>query len=85
MDDLMPLTDGAIATTTMDLVASARGIGTCWAGLFMYAANMYGPLRQLLRLPEGHGVVGALMLGYSAEHFHQVPPHVGQADVTWID
>ena len=85
MDDLLPLTDGAIATTTLDLVAAARGVGTCWAGLFMQAANMYSPLRQQLRLPEGHGVVGALMLGYSAEHFHHVPPHVGHADVTWID
>ena len=85
MADLMPWTDGAIAATTLDLIAAARGIGTCWAGIFMKAAEADVALRQALRLPEGTGVVGALMLGLPAERFHQVPPHLGQPDVTWID
>ena len=85
MEDLMPWTDGAIAATTLDLIATARGIGTCWAGIFMKAAGTHVPLQQALRLPQGTGVVGALMLGLPAERFHKVPPHLGQADVTWID
>jgi len=85
MEDLMPWTDGAIAATMVDLIAMARGIGTCWAGIFIKAAGAHVPLQQALRLPEGTGVVGALMLGLPAERFRQTPPHIGQADVTWID
>jgi Nitroreductase len=85
MNALAPWTDGAIATTTLDLAATARGIGTCWAGVFMKAAGTHVPLQQALRLPEGSGVLGALMLGLPAERFHHVPPHLGHADVTWID
>lgn len=84
MDDLVPWTDGAIATTTLDLVATSRGIGTCWAGIFMKAAGVHVPLQQALCLPEGSGVVGALMLGLPAERFYRVPPHIGQAEVAWI-
>lgn len=77
-------TDCAIATTTLDLAASARGLGTCWAGLFIFAARLHQPLRAALDLPDGHEVFGGLMLGLPQEHYLRVPPRAGDM-VTWLD
>lgn len=65
-DTAKPVEDAAIALTTFELLANARGLGTCWAGFFMTAAKDYAPLHELLELPLGHKVRGALMVGYSA-------------------
>jgi len=76
--------DCAIAVTTLDLAATARGLGTCWAGLFTFAARNHAPLREALALPEGTGVFGALMFGKPREEYPRVPPRPGNI-VTWID
>jgi nitroreductase/NAD-dependent dihydropyrimidine dehydrogenase PreA subunit len=76
--------DCAIATTMLDLTANARGLGTCWAGLFVSAGRNYAPMQAALALPEGIGVFGALMFGEPAEHYAWVPPRPGEI-VTWID
>jgi nitroreductase len=77
-------TDCAIAVTTLDLAANARGLGTCWAGLFTFAAQQHAPLREALKLAEGVNVFGALMLGEPAEQYLRVPPRLGEI-VSWID
>jgi Nitroreductase len=77
-------TDAAVAVTTLDMAATARGIGTCWAGLFIYAARAHKGLQQALNLPDGIGVFGGLMLGLPLEHYLRVPPREGNL-VTWID
>ncbi|MFH1034304.1 MAG: nitroreductase family protein [Pseudomonadota bacterium] len=76
--------DCSIATTMLDLAATARGLGTCWAGGFMHAARQHPALRAALALPEGVSVYGALMLGLPREHYLRVPPRMGEL-VTWID
>lgn len=51
-DALNPSADCAIAVASLELAASAAGIGGCWAGFFMRAANNYTPLTAYLDLPE---------------------------------
>ncbi|MEE4357784.1 MAG: nitroreductase family protein [Desulfococcaceae bacterium] len=73
-DALNPPTDCAIATTSLELAATAFGIGSCWAGFFIRAAKHYKPMIDFLDLPEGHSVYAALMLGYPKFKYHRIPP-----------
>ena len=68
-----PVEDAAIALTTFELLANAKGLGTCWAGFFMTAAYDYAPLHAALELPPGHKVRGALMAGYAAVRPQHIP------------
>lgn len=68
-----PVEDAAIALTTFELLANAKGLGTCWAGFFMTAAHDYAPLHEALELPMGHKVRAALMVGYAAVKPQHVP------------
>lgn len=66
--------DGAIALTQFELTAVANGIGTCWAGFLMRAANGHPPLREALGIPADHSVFGALMYGFPRYRYHRIPP-----------
>ena len=72
VDAVRPALDCVIATTTLDLAASAMGLGGCWAGVFIEAADSE-PLREFLHLPEDHKVYGALMLGYPSFNYQRAP------------
>ena len=74
--------DCAIAVAELDLAGRALGVGGCWAGLFMGAANAHPPLGEALDLPEGHKVFAALMLGWPTYHHHRLPPR-NELRVTW--
>lgn len=74
--------DGAIALTQFELAAAAQGIGTCWAGFLMRAANGHPPLREALGIPADHSVFGALMYGFPRYRYHRVPPRQ-KARIEW--
>lgn len=68
-----PAADCAIACTTLELLANSTGIGGCWAGYFMRASNHFEPLKQFLKVPDGHHVYAALMLGYPKFKYQRIP------------
>jgi len=68
-----PSVDCTIGLTYFDLIANSFGLGTCWAGFFMMAANNYLPLIEYLKLPEGHKVYGAMMFGYPKYEYKRIP------------
>ncbi|MDD2390649.1 MAG: nitroreductase family protein [Desulfobacterales bacterium] len=82
-DAFMPKTDCAIAMTLLDLAAIASGLGTCWAGFFMNAADAWAPIAREIKLPENHRVCGALMIGYPVYHFKRVPPR-NDCNITFL-
>ena len=82
-DGINPPVDCAIGATSLELAASASGVGGCWAGYFMRAANDFDLLKQYLNLPEGHKVYAALMLGYPKFKYHRIPPRQ-QAKIRWL-
>ena len=82
-DALNPPVDCSIAVTTLELAASAMGIGGCWAGFFMRAATHYEPLQEVLDLPEGHHVYAALMLGYPKFRYQRIPTREKEK-VRWL-
>jgi nitroreductase/NAD-dependent dihydropyrimidine dehydrogenase PreA subunit len=74
--------DSSIALATFDLAANAAGLGCCWAGFFMVAANTYPALKEELGLPEGQQVYGALMLGYPKYRYQRIPTRL-PAGIAW--
>ncbi|MBI9078562.1 MAG: nitroreductase family protein [Pseudodesulfovibrio sp.] len=82
-DGFNPAEDCSLAAAYLELAAHAHGLGACWAGFLMEAAEGYHPIRELLGLPEGHGVHAALMFGYPRFRFGRIPPRRG-VEVTWL-
>jgi nitroreductase/ferredoxin len=76
--------DCTIAITFFDLAAPSFGLGTCWAGLFMFAAAQWPPLRKALDLPEGHACFGAMMIGYPKYTYLRLPPR-REPVIKWVE
>lgn len=72
-DATWPEVDSAVALSYLELAAHANGVGCCWAGYFTYAANSYGPLRELLGLPDEAKVCGGQMMGYASFRYRRLP------------
>ena len=82
-DAMSPVIDCTIAVTSLELAATAYGLGGFWTGFFIRASNHYGPLKAFLNLPENHAVYAALALGYPKFSYHRVPQRQ-KAKVTWM-
>ncbi len=83
-DGFHPAEDCSLAAAYLELAAHARGIGACWAGFLMEAAEGCRDLRDRLQIPEGHGVYAALMLGYPKYRYPRIPRR-WDAKVKWLD
>ncbi len=57
--------DCQLAAENLFLAACAKGLGTCYMGLLLLARDD-PQVRQLLRVPDGHGLMAATVLGYPA-------------------
>ena len=74
---------GMIALTQVELQATARGLGACWAGFLQIAAANHEPLRKAMELPEGDAVACALMLGKPKVEYRAIPPRK-PLQVNWL-
>lgn len=59
-----PKDDCVIAAQTVVMATMTMGLGTCYIGLFEFAANRYDPIIEELKLPSGNKVFSVLILGY---------------------
>ena len=66
--------DAIIALSYLELAAAADGLGACWAGYLKLVAATHKPMQELLKVPEGFVVRGALMLGESKYRYRRIPP-----------
>ena len=77
--------DTAIAVETLDLCAAAMRLGTCWAGIFIRAAQSPDkPLNKWLGLNKTETIHGGLMIGHVGEEGYQRIPHRPEAQKIWI-
>lgn len=83
-DSWNPVVDCTIAVTTLELAATARGLGVCWAGFFMYAAQNYPPIVAELGIPDNCRIEGGLMIGRSKETYHRVPERA-ESPIRWME
>jgi len=74
--------DCAIALTNFEIAAVAHDIGSCWAGLLMWAAREHTPLREALGIPTEHEVYGAMMFGFPKYQYRRIP-YRHEARVEW--
>lgn len=66
--------NGHFALTYAELMAPSLGLGSCWSGFVEFCAQTgYEPLLELLGLPEGYRVAGAIMVGYSKYKYRYMP------------
>lgn len=78
--------DTAIAVETLDICAVAMRLGSCWAGIFVRAAqSSHKPaLNKWLGLNETETIHGGLMLGHIGEETYQCLPYRPEAPKIWI-
>jgi nitroreductase/NAD-dependent dihydropyrimidine dehydrogenase PreA subunit len=81
-EDRMAPSTCTIALSYLELAASGRGLGTCWAGYFNAAASTFPPMMKALGLPEGHQSFGAMMVGYPAYIYRRLPVR-NMPEITW--
>jgi nitroreductase/ferredoxin len=74
--------DCHIALTYLELAAFGMGLGGCWAGYLHGALSSYPPARDLVALPAGHAVHGAMMIGYPKYRYKRIPAR-NEPNVTW--
>jgi nitroreductase len=66
--------DAAIALSYFEMAAKVRGLDTCWAGYLTHVASVHGPVRWMLKLPDGYSVRGAMMVGEGQYTYRSIPP-----------
>jgi len=71
-----------IALAYLELAAPSFGLGACWAGYLNLAANLWQPLKDSLKLPDGHESFGAMMIGYPKYKYQRMPLR-NQAKISW--
>jgi len=76
-------TNSALAVRNMELLALTLGLGTCWVGFLVAAAEKSRQIDEYFELPKNRTVYGALMIGYSKySYMHKIPRKA--RDVRWI-
>jgi nitroreductase/NAD-dependent dihydropyrimidine dehydrogenase PreA subunit len=80
---LLGTVDCTIALSYFDLAAKSAGLGCCWAGFFMMAANTFPALKEAIGLPEALKVHGALMVGYPKYEYQRIPVRK-PSQITWL-
>ncbi len=83
--DLQPAIDTALALYNVELMLQARGIGTCWAGYLTRLCAEVPEIQDILKLPEGCRVYGALLAGYPEnESYLHIPNRLKQPEIKWL-
>lgn len=77
------LKDATIALAHLELYLPSMGIGCCWAGYFMIAAQQSPTIKQLLGINDDVIVHGALMLGYPKYKYSRIPERK-KVTTTWV-
>lgn len=80
---ITPREDAIIAVAYLELAATAAGLGGCWCGYLMAAAVHDRTIRDVLGVPDGAAVYGALMLGKPLRRYRTIPPRP-EPDIQWL-
>ena len=78
-------TDATIAVETLDLGATAMGLGACWAGFFIIGSRNNPKINERLGLSGEQTIRAALMLGEIGEESYSRVPFRPKVDVRWVE
>jgi nitroreductase/NAD-dependent dihydropyrimidine dehydrogenase PreA subunit len=72
-DSPMAVIDCVSAMTYFDLAAQDLGLGCCWCGFALIAANTFPPMMEFFHLPDNQRIYGCLMAGYPRYGYQRLP------------
>jgi len=75
--------DGALASSNMELMTNALGLGTFFCGFFVIGAEDNQKIMELLRIKEGKKIVSCMVVGYPGVKYSRTVPRK-EADINWI-
>lgn len=73
----------SIAARNVELFAQTMGLGTCWSGFLVVAAEKSKRINSLLSLKKTRQVYGALMVGYPQHEYTHIIPRK-RRKIRWI-
>ena len=74
--------DGALASSRMELMANALGLGNLFSGFFVRASRDSKEILDFLGVKEGEHVVTCMVIGYPDVDYKRTVPRKA-ADITW--
>lgn len=84
-DALNPVVDPVVAMTTVDLLLSSKGIGTCWGGYLNQIGNKSQELKDMFGIPENARMICAIMVGYADRENYVNQIYRDPSKVTWVE
>lgn len=74
--------NGGLASSNMELMTNALGLGTFFSGFFIRAAKSNDKIREFLGIKEGKEIVSCMVIGYPNVKYVRTAPRK-QAEVCW--
>ncbi len=74
--------NGGLASTNMELMTNALGLGTFYSGFLVRASQGNDKMRALLGLKEGEEIITCLVIGYPDVKYKRTVPRK-EAEIVW--
>ena len=74
--------NASLASSNMELMANALGLGTFFSGFFVRAAAVNPEIREMIGLPAGKHIVTCMTIGYPDVKYRRTVPRKA-ADISW--
>ena len=74
--------NGGLASSNMELMTNALGLGTFFSGFFIRASQTNEKIKELLGVKEGKRIVSCMVIGYPAIKYLRTVPRKA-AEVFW--
>ncbi len=75
--------NGALASSNMELMTNALGLGTFFSGFFVRAAQGNKKMMDFLDIKDGKEIVTCMVIGYPKVKYLRTVPRK-EADIVWI-
>lgn len=74
--------NGALASSNMELMTNALGLGTFFSGFFVMAAQKDKKIAEFLEVKKGKQIVTCMIIGYPKVKYLRTAPRK-EADISW--
>ncbi|MGB6127218.1 MAG: nitroreductase family protein [Psychrilyobacter sp.] len=74
--------NGALASSNMELMTNALGLGTVFSGFLVKAANETKEIKDFIQVKEGKEVITCMIVGYPNVKYKRTVPRK-KADICW--
>lgn len=74
--------NGALASSNMELMTNALGLGTFFSGFFVMASQKSKTIMDLLEIKDGKQIVTCMVIGYPDVKYSRTVPRK-EADISW--